>query len=267
VAFRYRFWPDQNRKIIRSKNVTFNENALYKNDSSAEPARIEFEAEKPEFINLDGIPKGPATHRMNSDAEEGLEVDDTANQQIEQGTPVLAVRRSLINIRPPQRYSPSLSHILLTNGDEPETFVEALQVEDTIKWELAMKDEMYSLLSNQTWALTELPVGKKILYNKWVYRIKGEYNGSKRYKAGLTVKWIVQYLRGTSDISLCFTGADLTLQGYVDAYLAGTIDRRKGTAGFVINLGGIAVSWASKLQKSVTIEKLKLCAASVGPQA
>jgi hypothetical protein len=94
VAFRYRFWPDQNRKIIRSKNVTFNENALYKNDSSAEPARIEFEAEKPEFINLDGIPKGPAAHRMNSDAEEGLEVDDTTNQQIEQGPPVVAVRRS-----------------------------------------------------------------------------------------------------------------------------------------------------------------------------
>ena len=51
-----------------------------------------------------------------------------------------------------------------------------------------MKDEMDSLLGNQTWELTELPVGKKALHNKWVYRIKNEYDGSKRYKARLVVK-------------------------------------------------------------------------------
>jgi len=26
----YRFWDDQNKKIIRSRNVTFNENMFYK---------------------------------------------------------------------------------------------------------------------------------------------------------------------------------------------------------------------------------------------
>ena len=51
-----------------------------------------------------------------------------------------------------------------------------------------MKDEMDSLLGNQTWELTELPVGKKVLHNKWVYRIKNEHNGSKHYKAKLVVK-------------------------------------------------------------------------------
>ena len=51
-----------------------------------------------------------------------------------------------------------------------------------------MKDEMNSLLGNQTWELTELTVGKKALHNKWVYRIKNEHDGSKRYKARLVVK-------------------------------------------------------------------------------
>ena len=55
-----------------------------------------------------------------------------------------------------------------------------------------MKDEMNSLLGNQTWKLTELPVGKKALHNKWVYRIKNEHDGSKHYKARLVVKGFQQ---------------------------------------------------------------------------
>ena len=55
-----------------------------------------------------------------------------------------------------------------------------------------MKDEMDSLLGNQTWELTELPVGKKTLHNKWVFRIKNEHDGSKRYKARLVVKGFQQ---------------------------------------------------------------------------
>ena len=51
-----------------------------------------------------------------------------------------------------------------------------------------MKDEMDSLLGNQTWELTELLVGKKALHNKQVYIIKNEHDGSKRYKASLVVK-------------------------------------------------------------------------------
>ena len=51
-----------------------------------------------------------------------------------------------------------------------------------------MKDEMDSLLGNHPWELTELLVENKALHNKWVYRIKNEHDGSKRYKARLVVK-------------------------------------------------------------------------------
>ncbi|RVX07261.1 Retrovirus-related Pol polyprotein from transposon TNT 1-94 [Vitis vinifera] len=111
-----------------------------------------------------------------------------SGKEVDLSTPVVEVRRSSRNIKPPQRYSPILNYLLLTDGGEPECYDEALQDENSSKWELAMKDEMDSLLGNQTWELTELLVGKKALHNKWVYRIKNEHDGRKRYKARLVVK-------------------------------------------------------------------------------
>ena len=51
-----------------------------------------------------------------------------------------------------------------------------------------MKDEMDSLLMNKTWDLWKFPIGKHALQNKWVYRLKEEEGGKKRFKARLVVK-------------------------------------------------------------------------------
>ena len=56
------------------------------------------------------------------------------------------------------------------------------------------------------------------------------------------VKWILRYLRDSSNTYLCFTGASLELQGYIDADFAGDIDSRKSTIGFIFTLGGTAIS-------------------------
>ena len=57
------------------------------------------------------------------------------------------------------------------------------------------------------------------------------------------VKWILRYLKGSLDTCLCFTGASLKLQDYVNANFTGDIDSRKSTAGFVFTLGGTTISW------------------------
>ena len=67
------------------------------------------------------------------------------------------------------------------------------------------------------------------------------------------IKWILRFLRGSTDTCLCFTGVILKLQGYVDVDLVGDIDSRKSTTGFVFTLGGTAISWASNLQKIVAL--------------
>ncbi|KAK0593174.1 hypothetical protein LWI29_032305 [Acer saccharum] len=99
------------------------------------------------------------------------------------------MRRSTRTPIPNRKY---LQYMLLIDTGEPECYDEAYQGKDASKWELAMKDEMKSLISNQTWELAKLPEGKKALQNKWVFRIKEEHDGSRRYKARLVVKGFQQ---------------------------------------------------------------------------
>ena len=175
--FGYRFWDYENRKIIRSRDVIFNENVMYKDRSIAESSSSSTEAETKEFVEFEEI------------SGNDVQISPEAVQE-EPGTP--ALRRSSRIPKPIQRYSPSLHYLLLSDSGEPECYDQAMQVEDSVKWESAMKDEMDSLMSNQTWELAELPLDKKALHNKWVYRIKEEHDGNKRYKARLVVKGFQQ---------------------------------------------------------------------------
>lgn len=67
------------------------------------------------------------------------------------------------------------------------------------------------------------------------------------------VKWILRYLKGSSNKCLCFGGSDSILKGYTDADMAGDLDGRKSTSGIVFTFAGGAVSWQSKLQKCVAL--------------
>ena len=158
---------------------------MYKDKSTVVSDVAEINQKKSEFVNLDELTESTIQKRGEEDKE-------NVNSQVDHSTPVAEVQRSSRNIRPPHRYSPTLNYLLLTDSGEPECYNEALRDENSSKWELAMKDEMDSLLGNQTWELTDLPTGKKALHNKWIYRIKNEHDGSKRYEARLVVKGFQQ---------------------------------------------------------------------------
>ena len=67
------------------------------------------------------------------------------------------------------------------------------------------------------------------------------------------VKWILRYLRGTSKLCICFGGSKPILEGFTDADMAGDLDGRKSTSGFLFTFAGGAISWQSKLQKCVAL--------------
>jgi len=76
---------------------------------------------------------------------------------------------------------------------EPQNIERALTCENSKEWECAMRKEYDSLMTNNTWTLVPLPVGRKLVSCKWVFKIKQGTNGEvERYKARLVVRSFTQ---------------------------------------------------------------------------
>jgi hypothetical protein len=61
------------------------------------------------------------------------------------------------------------------------------------------------------------------------------------------VKWVLRYLRGTTDYCITYNGGCELVCGYVDSDFAGDLDKIRSTSGYVFTLAGGAISWMSKL--------------------
>ncbi|WVZ04864.1 hypothetical protein V8G54_018210 [Vigna mungo] len=152
--FGYRFWDNENQKMIRSRDVIFNEKVMYKDRNNT--CNNNSEQSRPVYVEMDYVPETPVIETPQS--KESCENNDNEN---------LTHQNFLFQLLFEKVFSASW---------EPENYEEACQMTEASKWELAMKDEMKSLMSNQTWELVELP----------------DHDGSKIYKARLVVKGFQQ---------------------------------------------------------------------------
>lgn len=72
---------------------------------------------------------------------------------------------------------------------DPLTFREATTSRDAAFWKEAINDEIESIMSNNTWILTDLPPGSKPIGCKWIFKRKLKADGSiDKFKARLVAK-------------------------------------------------------------------------------
>ncbi|KAI3641430.1 hypothetical protein MIR68_000560 [Amoeboaphelidium protococcarum] len=76
----------------------------------------------------------------------------------------------------------------------PKSVEEARKSKQWPQWKESLLSELRSLIKNETWEVVgELPVGRKLLPCKWVFKIKLNSDGSlERYKSRLVVKGFKQ---------------------------------------------------------------------------
>ncbi|GJW34700.1 zinc finger, CCHC-type containing protein [Tanacetum coccineum] len=72
--------------------------------------------------------------------------------------------------------------------DDPQTFDEAMKSQDVAFWKEAINDEMDSIMGNNTWVLTDLPLGCRPLGCKWIFKRKMKVDGTvEKFKASLII--------------------------------------------------------------------------------
>lgn len=179
--FGYRFWDNKNRKIIRSRDVVFDEKVMYKDrDIKLSSGSTTSDGDTSEYFGLEDLPGDRGVEQGSGQAEERAfdetvsegTISDEATPETGTSSAVRELRRTTRVHKPNPKYISSLDYLLLTDSGEPECYDEAMQVSESAKWKTAMQEEMDSLYSNGTWQLAQLPAGKKALQNKWVFRLK-----------------------------------------------------------------------------------------------
>ena len=83
-----------------------------------------------------------------------------------------------------------VQHPVCFNIDkDPQSFDEAMRSRDAPFWKEAIDDEMYSIVGNRTWVLTDLPPGCKTLGCQWIFKRKMKSDGTiDKFKARLVVQ-------------------------------------------------------------------------------
>jgi hypothetical protein len=86
-----------------------------------------------------------------------------------------------------------VEHATVAFLEKCQNIEEALTCENSKEWECTMQEKYDSLMANNTCTLVPLPIGRKLVSCKWVFKIKQGANGDvERYKARLVAKGFTQ---------------------------------------------------------------------------
>ena len=201
----YRLWCLSSKKIISSRDVTFDESAMLKkvttDDKVSDNTFQQPDGRLPQVEGTQKLVEFQTTsikpvedQQTEHEADVGEEEVSNEEPQQQHDLPI-AISRPRREIRKPARFEDMVAYAFpVVEEGIPQTFLEANSSPDKEKWKKAMDEEMQSLVKNHTWKLARLPKGKKAIGCKWVYAQKEGFPSKNdiRYKARLVAKGYVQ---------------------------------------------------------------------------
>lgn len=216
----YRLWSVEDSKFIISRDVTFDENSMEASSKALVPCGVDNETSRSQVVEIEpkdqpGSSRVQAVDHGDTQDESDDELEhETVQQENVQILQQQQLEDSLVSGRPRRAYKQVqklgsdqplkhygqvnlvdlVEHALSVEDDEPVSFKDSIQKNDSESWLAAMEEEMESLRKNQTWELVPLPIGKKAIGCKWVYKKKEDPSnlGGTRYKARLVAKGFAQ---------------------------------------------------------------------------
>ncbi|KAG8472763.1 hypothetical protein CXB51_034680 [Gossypium anomalum] len=154
----YKLWCPENRKVVISRDVVFNENAMLPNLSLKDSLNKEQQKQVELQIFLVSITE--STPKVS-----------TENKNKVTSSPQYAISKNKIRreINPTKKYAEAdlVAYALnmvedIDGNQEPSTYSKAVSCEDLEKCMFTMQKDMELLHKNRIWDLVKLPKGKKL---------------------------------------------------------------------------------------------------------
>ena len=201
----YRLWCLSSRKIIYSRDVTFDESAMLKKVTIYEKvSENTFHQPEGRLPQVEGTEKQvefqttsvKPVENQHTEHEADVREEEVSNEEPQQQHDLpISIRRPRREIRKPARFEDMVAYAFpVVKEGIPQTFLEENSSPDKEKWKKSMDEEMQSLVKNHTWKLARLPKGKKEIGCKWFYAQKEGFPSKNdvRYKARLVAKGYAQ---------------------------------------------------------------------------
>src|SRR5262249_2539501 len=158
-TFGYQFYHPMDHKILVARKAIFLEREYILQENSGSQ------------IELDKVQE-PAIDSVSVDETTSADPIQPASQDL---------RRSGRVPRGPERYvghvseEPSRAHII--DGDDPQSYQEAISGSDSDLWKEAMDSKIQSMYTNQVWNLVDVPDGVIPISCKWIFKRKINKDG------------------------------------------------------------------------------------------
>ena len=201
----YRLWCLSLKKIISSRDVTFDESAMLKKvTTDGKVSENTFQQPKGRLPQVEGTQKlvefqttsVKPVEDQQTEHEADVEEEEVSNEEPQQQHDLpISISRPRREIRKPARFEDMVTYAFpVVEEGIPQTFLKENSSPDKEKWKKAIDEEMQSLVKNHTWKLARLPKGKKAIGCKWVYAQKEGFPSKNdvRYKARLVAKGYAQ---------------------------------------------------------------------------
>ena len=89
----------------------------------------------------------------------------------------------------PEWYGNPVREVMLLDHDEPTNYEEAMMSPDSARWLEAMKSKMRSMYETKVWTLIDLPIDRRAIEIKWIFKRKTDADSSVTiYKARIVAK-------------------------------------------------------------------------------
>ncbi|UYV79479.1 hypothetical protein LAZ67_17002785, partial [Cordylochernes scorpioides] len=178
----YRLWCPELQKVIETKHVRFDESKI-----GLEWTKI-IEETEPERYNHVWLE--PETNHDNDLENELPSNSDSVG--VEDTLPQPSTSKNIVR-NPYGRKGKPRVELNFLDVTEPQSFEEAVQSPEAMYWRKAMEDELRVLQERGTWELSTLPLGKKPISSRWVYKVKTNESGNvERFKARLVARGFSQ---------------------------------------------------------------------------